>query len=91
VRRVVRQEPALVLRAGPRLDDDRVVLRLDVDRLDLPGLELGDEVAVGRDGLGAVRRDELLDEERQDDNDEDGEGCALEEPAHEDLDRRLAP
>src|SRR3954468_150907 len=90
-RRVVGQEPALVLRTGPRLDHERVVLGLDVDRLDLPRVELSDEVAVGRDGLGAVRRDELLDEERQDDNDEDREGCALEEPAHENLDRRLAP
>ncbi len=87
---VVGQEPALVLRAGPRLDDERVVLRLDVDGLHRPGIELGDEVAVGRDRLGVVRRDELLDEERQDDNDEDGEGCALEEPAHEGLSRRQA-
>src|SRR4051812_38714827 len=74
--------PGLVRGAVAQLDLKGVVLRLQVDRLDLPVPELLDEIAVGRRLLLRARADQPLREERQYDDDQDRECGALEEPAH---------
>jgi hypothetical protein len=77
-------EPRLVLLVA-RLEGDRddVVLRAQVDLLDLTRVELRDEVAVGRRRLGVAGRDQLVGEEGQQDHDQDRERGTLEEAAHE--------
>ena len=81
----------LVLLAVAQLDRERVVLGLHVDRADLPGLQLADEVPVGRRLRALARADELLCEERQHHDDQDRECGALEEPAHDDWTAPPAP
>ncbi len=81
----------LVRLPAVELHRDGVVLGLEVDALDRARLQLLHEVAVGRRRLLGTGTDELLGEERQHHHDEDGEGSALEEPAHELLMAPSAP
>ena len=82
----------LVLLVAPLGDVDRVLLGLDVDRLQRARrLELGEELPEGVLRAVSARRDQLLGEEREHDHDQDRERRALEEPAHGgDVGRRYA-
>jgi hypothetical protein len=83
VGRALVREPGLVLLAVDLRDGDDVVLRPQVNRLDDVRLvELRDELTVGGRRRLVARADELLGEEGQHHHDQDGEGGALEEPAH---------
>ena len=77
------READLVLLVVRQHDLDRVVLRLERDRLDRALLlDLGQELAE-RLRIGPVgSRDQPRREERQDDHDDDRESSALEETAH---------
>ena len=58
-------------------------LGVDRDALDLVPVDLGQELRVVRRRMALARADQLLGEERQNDDDQDRKGCALEESAHD--------
>ena len=76
------REAGFVLFAAAGDNDNGVVLRLQVDRLEVTGRELRNEFAVGRSLLFLPAGDQALREKCEHDHDQDWEGCALEETAH---------
>src|SRR4051812_48931043 len=76
-------EARLVLGLVLELDGDRVVLGLHGRLGHLATVQLRQEVRERGVAFGRGARDELLREERQHHHYEDGEGGALEKPAHE--------
>src|SRR4051812_36263839 len=85
---VVRIGGLVFATAAVELDVDPVVLGLERDLLDLALLDLVEEGRVDRVLLVFPRADQLLREERQNDDDQDWKRCALEESAH--VEPRLA-
>jgi hypothetical protein len=86
---VVRIGGLVLATAAVELDVDPIVLRLERDLLDLALLHLVEEARIDGVLLVRPRADQLLREERQNDDNQDWKRCALEESAHDEP--RLRP